>query len=174
MCILLTLRRFWPRQRVHGGRVLQHGHVGHVHGPGQLLPAGHAQRHDLAAGGHALDTPVDRLGAAHHAVHGVVPGAVGPGLVDNAPDRLQGVPVSVRLDRRVHVGHRDRGEEEQRFAECDQMTTATTIVRLAPNVYIQKQIVNIIRNETTFIQLACPRAGRVVRSSCLFFSIRYF
>lgn len=111
--------RFSPAQRVHGVGVLQHGHVGHVHGLGQLLPSSHAQRNDMAAGGHALDTEVDRLDLAHYPVHGVVQGAVRQGLVDNTPHRLQGIPFRLGMDWRVHVGHHYRGEEKQRSAECD-------------------------------------------------------
>lgn len=115
---------FFFHLRIYGRGVLQHGHVGHVHGSGQFLPAGHAQWNDMAVGRHALDTEVGRLDLANHTVHRILQSPVGQGLVDNASYGVQGILVGLGMDRRVHVGHHNRSEEKQRFTERDEMMRA--------------------------------------------------
>jgi len=66
----------------------------------------------MAAGRHALDIEVGRLDFTDHSVDRVVQSVVSQGLVDNTPHGLQGIHIRVRMDRCVHVGHHNRGEEK--------------------------------------------------------------
>jgi len=75
----------------------------------------------MAAGRHALDIEISWMGFADHIVNGIVQSPIRQGLVDNAPDSLQGIFVRIRMDRRIYVGYHNRGEEKQRFTKCNQI-----------------------------------------------------
>lgn len=75
----------------------------------------------MAAGRYALDPEIGRLDLTDHLVDRIVQSAFRQRLVHHASHGLQGIFVGLGMDRRVHVGHHNRGEEEQRFTKRDQM-----------------------------------------------------
>jgi len=75
----------------------------------------------MAAGRHALDIEISWMDFADHIVDGIVQSPIRQGLVDNAPDSLQGIFVRVRMDRRVYVGYHNRSEEKERSTGCKQI-----------------------------------------------------
>jgi len=75
----------------------------------------------MAARRHALDIEINWMDFADHVVDGVIQSLICQGLVNNASDSLQGIFVRVRMDRRIYVGYHNRGEEKQRFTECNQI-----------------------------------------------------
>jgi len=75
----------------------------------------------MAAGRHALDIEISWMGFADHTVDGIVQSPISQGLVDNTPDSLQGIFVRIWMDRHIYVGYHNRGEEKQRFTECNQI-----------------------------------------------------
>lgn len=75
----------------------------------------------MAAGRYALDPEIGRLDLADHFVDRVIQSALRQGLVHHASHGVQGLFVGLGMDRRVHVGHHYRGEEEQRFTKRNQM-----------------------------------------------------
>lgn len=71
----------------------------------------------MAVGRYALDSEISRLDLADHLVDRVIQSAFRQRLVHHASHSLQGIFVGLGMDWRVHVGHHNRGEEEQWFTK---------------------------------------------------------